>query len=193
MNKVARDIAYDYLNNFPLYKYIGSIGSYGDVTFTVTENNVLTPEKYDVQIGNRLEKHDRLNAVDISEFKKRELIKVTIPLKLIYTLCNVKKSIKSLASASENGEHYPLIIGREQIGIHDFILTNFNYSIIQTDGTGSPIIAICNLNLEEYIERIDRVGEVSTVEQKKTKLLDDKTIKNINAEIISALDGERLW
>lgn len=193
MNKVARDIAYDYLNNFPLYKYIGSIGSYGDVTFTVTENNVLTPEKYDVQIGNRLEKHDRLNAVDISEFKKRELIKVTIPLKLIYTLCNVKKAIKSLASASENGEHYPLIIGREQIGIHDFILTNFNYSIIQTDGTGSPIIAICNLNLEEYIERIDRVGEVSTVEQKKTKLLDDKTIKNINAEIISALDGERLW
>lgn len=193
MNKVARDIAYDYLNNFPLYKYIGSIGSYGDVTFTVTENNVLTPEKYDVQIGNRLEKHDRLNAVDISEFKKRELIKVTIPLKLIYTLCNVKKAIKSLVSASENGEHYPLIIGREQIGIHDFILTNFNYSIIQTDGTGSPIIAICNLNLEEYIERIDRVGEVSTVEQKKTKLLDDKTIKNINAEIISALDGERLW
>ena len=163
------------------------------MTFTVTENNVLTPEKYDVQIGNRLEKHDRLNAVDISEFKKRELIKVTIPLKLIYTLCNVKKAIKSLASASENGEHYPLIIGREQIGIHDFILTNFNYSIIQTDGTGSPIIAICNLNLEEYIERIDRVGEVSTVEQKKTKLLDDKTIKNINAEIISALDGERLW
>lgn len=193
MNKVARDIAYDYLNNFPLYKYIGSIGSYGDVTFTVTENNVLTPEKYDVQIGNRLEKHDRLNAVDISEFKKRELIKVTIPLKLIYTLCNVKRAIKSLASASENGEHYPLIIGREQIGIHDFILTNFNYSIIQTDGTGSPIIAICNLNLEEYIERIDRVGEVSTVEQKKTKLLDDKAIKNINAEIISALDGERLW
>ena len=193
MNKVARDIAYDYLNNFPLYKYIGSIGSYGDVTFTVTENNILTPEKYDVQIGNRLEKHDRLNAVDISEFKKRELIKVTIPLKLIYTLCNVKRAIKSLASASENGEHYPLIIGREQIGIHDFILTNFNYSIIQTDGTGSPIIAICNLNLEEYIERIDRVGEVSTVEQKKTKLLDDKAIKNINAEIISALDGERLW
>lgn len=193
MNKVARDIAYDYLNNFPLYKYIGSIGSYGDVTFTVTENNVLTPEKYDVQIGNRLEKHDRLNAVDISEFKKRELIKVTIPLKLIYTLCNVKRAIKSLASASENGEHYPLIIGREQIGIHDFILTNFNYSVVQTDGTGSPIVAICNLNLEEYIERIDRVGEVSTVEQKKTKLLDDKTIKNINAEIMSALDGERLW
>ena len=193
MNKVARDIAYDYLNNFPLYKYIGSIGSYGDVTFTVTENNVLTPEKYDVQIGNRLEKHDRLNAVDISEFRKRELIKVTIPLKLIYTLCNVKRAIKSLASASENGEHYPLIIGREQIGIHDFILTNFNYSVVQTDGTGSPIVAICNLNLEEYIERIDRVGKVSTVEQKKTKLLDDKTIKNINAEIMSALDGERLW
>ena len=77
--------------------------------------------------------------------------------------------------------------------MHNFILTNFNYSIIQTDGTGSPIIAICNLNLEEYIERIDRIGEISTVEQKKTKLLDDKTIKNINAEIISALNGERLW
>ena len=193
MNKIIRDVAYDYLNNFPLYKYIGSIGSYGNVTFTVTENNVLTPEKYEVQIGNRLEKHDRLNAVDISEFKKRELIKVTIPLKLIYTLCNVKRAIKSLTSASENGEHYPLIIGREQIGMHNFILTNFNYSVVQTDGTGSPIIAICNLSLEEYIERIDRVGEVSTVEQKRTKLLDDKTIKNINAEIISALDGERLW
>lgn len=193
MNKIIRDVAYDYLNNFPLYKYIGSIGSFGNVTFTVAEDNVLTPEKYDIQVGNRIEKHDRLNSVDISEFKKRELKKVTIPLKLIYTLCNVKKAIRSLISASENGEHYPLILGREQIGEHDFILTNFTYSVVQTDGVGSPIIAICNLSLEEYIERIDRIGDISTVEQKKTKLLDDKVIKNINSEIISALDGGRLW
>ena len=193
MNKIIRDVAYDYLNNFPLYKYIGSIGSFGNVTFTVAEDNVLTPEKYDIQVGNRIEKHDRLNSVDISEFKKRELKKVTIPLKLIYTLCNVKKAIRSLISASENGEHYPLILGREQIGEHDFILTNFTYSVVQTDGVGSPIIAICNLSLEEYIERIDRIGDISTAEQKKTKLLDDKVIKNINSEIISALDGGRLW
>lgn len=193
MNKIIRDVAYDYLNNFPLYKYIGSIGSFGNVTFTVAEDNVLTPEKYDIQVGNRIEKHDRLNSVDISEFKKRELKKVTIPLKLIYTLCNVKKAIRSLISASENGEHYPLILGREQIGEHDFILTNFTYSVVQTDGVGSPIVAICNLSLEEYIERIDRIGDISTVEQKKTKLLDDKVIKNINSEIISALDGGRLW
>lgn len=193
MNKIIRDVTYDYLNNFPLYKYIGSIGSFGNVTFTVAEDNVLTPEKYDIQVGNRIEKHDRLNSVDISEFKKRELKKVTIPLKLIYTLCNVKKAIKSLISASENGEHYPLILGREQIGEHDFILTNFTYSVVQADGVGSPIIAICNLSLEEYIERIDRIGDISTVEQKKTKLLDDKVLKNINSEIISALDGGRLW
>lgn len=193
MNKIVRDITYDYLNNFPLYKYIGSIGSYGDVTFTVAEENILTPERYDVQIGNKIEKHDRLSAVDISEFKKRELIKVTIPLKLIYTLCNVKKAIKSLSKASENGEHYPLILGKTQIGEHNFIITNFTYSVVQTDGTGSPIVVNCNLSLEEYIERIDRIGGISTIEQKKTQTLDDKVIKNINSKIISELNGGRLW
>ena len=101
MNKVMRDVTYDYLNNFPLYKYIGTIGSYGNVTFTVAENNVLTPEKYEVQIANRVNKHDRINAVDISEFKKRELKKITIPLKLVYSLCNIKKAIKNLTKAVE--------------------------------------------------------------------------------------------
>lgn len=193
MNKSIRDITYNYLNNFPLYKYVGSIGSFGDVTFTVTENNIITPEKYEVQVGNKIEKYDRLNDVDISEFKKRELKKITIPLKLIYSLCNVRKAIKSLIKATENGENYPLILGKEQIGEHNFILTNFNYSVIQTDGAGTPIVVTCNLSLEEYIERIDRIGKISQLEQKNTILLDDKTIKNINSKLISKLDGGRLW
>lgn len=193
MNKVTRDIAYDYLNNFPLYKYIGSIGSYGNTTFTVTENNVLTPEKLEVEIGNRIEKHDRLNAVDISEFKKRELKKITLPIKLIYTLCNVKKAIRILTEATEKGEHYPLIIGSEQIGEHNFILTRFNYSVVQSDGSGSPLVVTCSLNLEEYIERIDRVGEIQKLEQKNISNLEKKVIKNMNSKIISELNGGRLW
>ena len=193
MNKVVRDITYDYLNNFPLYKYVGSIGSYGNVTFTVAENNVLTPEKYEVQTANRIDKHDRLNAVDISEFKKRELKKVTIPLKLIYTLCNIKKAIRILTKAVEEGEHYPLILGNEQIGEHNFCITNFNYSVTQSDGSGTPLVATCNLNLEEYIERIDRIGDIGKIEQKNTSTLDKKIIININSEIISELNGGKLW
>lgn len=193
MNKIVRDIAYDYLNNFPLYKYIGSIGSYGSTTFTVTENNVLTPEKLDIEIGNRIEKHDRLNAVDISEFKKRELKKITLPIKLVYTLCNVKKTIRILTEAVERGEHYPLIIGSEQIGEHNFILNRFNYSVIQADSTGSPLVVSCNLSLEEYIERIDRVGNIQKIEQKNTSSLEKKVIKNMNSGIVSELNRGRLW
>ena len=193
MNKVMRDVTYDYLNNFPLYKYIGTIGSYGNVTFTVAENNVLTPEKYEVQIANRVNKHDRINAVDISEFKKRELKKITIPLKLVYSLCNIKKAIKNLTKAVEKGEHYPLIIGGQQLGEHNFCITNFNYSVTQSDGIGTPLVAICNLNLEEYIERIDRIGNIGVIEQKNTSTLDKKVIKKINTAIISELNGGRLW
>ena len=108
-------------------------------------------------------------------------------------MCNVKKAIKSLIKATENGENYPLILGKEQIGEHNFILTNFNYSVIQTDGAGTPIVVTCNLSLEEYIERIDRIGNIGVIEQKNTSTLDKKVIKNINTAIISELNGGRLW
>ena len=60
IRKVATDIARDYLNNFQLYNYISSIGSFGKIVFRVAENNVLTPSEGGMTIAARVKQHQRL-------------------------------------------------------------------------------------------------------------------------------------
>lgn len=192
LNKLKRDIIYDNLNDFPLYKYIDSLGSFGKVVFRVSENNVLTPKGYSITNSHKVNKHERLSAEEISEFKNRELKKISMEIKLIYSLVNVKSTLKELSRITEEGESYPLILGRTQIGKNNFRLQNFTLDIKKTDGLGNPLIAECKLNFEEYIQDIDRVSIIETA-VKGTQELKGTVIDEINKVVINQLKGARLW
>lgn len=193
MNEIVKDTARDYLNNFPLYNYISSLGSFGKIVFRVSQDNLLTPTQVGITVSARHKKHSRIGAVDISEFETRQLKKINLPIKLYRDLCNIKATIRELTRICEEGEHYPLILARNKIGEHNFCIESFNYSYSKSDGIGEPLVVDVNLNLEEYIEKIDRITEVTITEEERTSTFKEKTIYNANKLIISELQKERLW
>lgn len=189
-----KGIARDFLNTLPFYVNISSLGSYGNIVFQVSENTILTPKEVQVSIGSRVNKFTRLGAVDITEFKTRELKKVTLPIKLVRELCSLNSTIRELTRICENGEHYPLILAKKRIGEHNFRLESFSYNYSQTDGIGEPLVVEATLTLEEYIEDIDRDG-ISDIVEKKENNNPEKLSKLVyvtNKLIIKELE-KRCW
>lgn len=193
IRKVVTDITRDYLNNFNLYSYISSIGSFGKVVFRVAENNVLTPSEVGITIAARVKQHQRLKGEDVTEHLTRELRKIALPIKLIYDLCNINETFNELTRICEVGEHYPLILGKKKIGSHNFRIENFQAKYTKTDGLGNPLVMDITLNLQEYIEDIERVATEEIVTNEGTTELKDKVIKNTNTKIMATLKGGRLW
>lgn len=193
IRKVVTDITRDYLNNFNLYSYISSIGSFGKVVFRVAENNVLTPSEVGITIAARVKQHQRLKGEDVTEHLTRELRKIALPIKLIYDLCNINETFNELTRICEVGEHYPLILGKKKIGSHNFRIENFQAKYTKTDGLGNPLVMDITLNLQEYIEDIERVATEEIVTNEGTTELKDKVIKNANTKIMTTLKGGRLW
>ena len=91
------------------------------------------------------------------------------------------------------GEHYPLILGKKKIGSHNFRIENFQAKYAKTDGLGNPLVMEITLNLQEYIEDIERTSTEELVTSEGTTELKDKVIKNVNTKIITTLKGGRLW
>lgn len=193
IRKVVTDITRDYLNNFQLYSYISSIGSFGKVVFRVAENNVLTPSEVGMTIAARVKQHQRLKGEDVTEHLTRELRKITLPIKLIYDLCNINETLNELTRICEEGEHYPLILGKKKIGSHNFRIENLQAKYAKTDGLGNPLVMDITLNLQEYIEDIERIATEEIVTSEGTTELKDKVIKNANTKIMTTLKGGRLW
>lgn len=190
---MIKDTARDYLNNFPLYDYVSSLGSFGKVVFRVSQDNLLTPTQVGTTISARYKKHNRVGAVDITEFETRQLKKINLPIKLYRDLCDVKSTIRELTKICEEGEHYPLILAKNKIGEHNFYIENFTYSYSKTDAIGEPLVVDVNLSLEEYVEKIDRSTEVEVTEQERTSTYKEKDINNSNKTVIDKLQGGRLW
>lgn len=192
IDNITRDTVRDYLNDFDIYNNISSLGSFGKVVFRVSDRNILTPSSVSATIGARIKRHTRIADVDISEFETRNLKQISLPIKLVSELCNIKDTIKELTKICENGENYPLILAKEQIGENNFCLTNFTYNYSQTDGIGNPLVAELNLTLEEYIERLTLIKEKNTSPEANT-ILKEKIIYNANKILMQQLREVRLW
>lgn len=193
LNNAVKDIARDYLNNFPLYNYITSLGSFGKIVFRVSQDNLLTPSQVSTTISARYKKHSRIGAVDITEYETRQLKKISLPIKLYSDLCNINSTIREMTRMCEAGEHYPLILAKKKIGEHNFYIENFSYSYSKTDGIGNPLVVDVNLSLEEYIEKIDRVDLLEITEEERTSTLKETEIADSNKTVIEDLQKERLW
>lgn len=193
MNGIVKDTTRDYLNNFPLYNYVSSLGSFGKVVFRVSQDNILTPTQVGITISARHKKHSRIGAVDITEFETRQLKKISLPIKLYRDLCNIKSTLRELTRICEEGEHYPLILARDKIGKHNFCIESFSYSYSKTDGIGEPLVVDINLSLEEYIEKIDRISQLEITEEERNSTFKEKVIYNTNKIVIAELQKERLW
>lgn len=193
LNKIKRDMIGDFSEKFNLFKNIGKIGSFGEIVFKIAEGNTLTPSSFSINIGNDVTKHKNLRTPEIGEFKNRKLRSVSLPIKLMSALCNVEKTLDTLTHICENGKFYDLIIASKKVGKEPFRLVSMKYSFSKTDGGGNPMVVDLTLELEEYIEDLNRDGSKKMSIASKSNGLTEKVIQNINSEILSELKGGRLW
>lgn len=194
INEGQRIIYEELSSNFSIFDNLGKVGSFGDISFKVNEKYILTPGKINITKGNSLHKHEGVNAPDISEFKKRNLRKVSFPIKLSYDYISISAVRKKLERMVEEGEHYPLIIGGESLADNDFVLLSVTENITYTDGSGTALLTEFSLEFEEYISEIQRGNDVSVkmLKQNGTSLADQKVIKEANRRVLTSI-GDSLW
>lgn len=156
MNVLSR-LTKDFLNNFTNLNFSSNLGSYGDIVFTVSRDNVLTPEGIDLTISSKIEEHDNLGEAPYTEFIHRNLRSISLNIKLVYTLTNISDALLKLEKICENGEYYPLILGNKPLSKHGFILIDFKQGIKSTNSNGELEVVNCSLTLKEYIPKLDRL------------------------------------
>lgn len=196
-------LAKDFLNNFSLFSYSGTLGSYGDIIFTVSRNQLLTPNSIDIDFSAKTEDHDNLGEVAYTEFLHRNLRSISFTIKLVSSLVDIPSTILKLEKICENGEFYPLILGGKPLSEHGFLLTNFKEGVKSTSGSGELEIVECSLTLKEYIPRINRImvstknnltSENQTQNPKKNKEKNKKMLNNKNlGKMYSPQKEESKW
>ncbi|CAL7868357.1 Phage tail protein [Fusobacterium necrophorum subsp. funduliforme] len=198
-------LAKDFLNNFSLFSHSGTLGSYGDIIFTVSRNKLLTPTSMDIDFSSRTEEHENLGEVAYTEFLHRNLRNISFNIKLISSLVDIPGTILKLEKICENGEYYPLILGGKPLSEYGFMLVSFKEGIKSTLGNGELEIVECSLTFKEYIPRINRMI-VSTEnkmtsgnqnqEQRKNKEKNKKALKKKSKskeKMYSSKKEERKW
>lgn len=178
------------LLEYSLFDYIGKIGVYGDLTFTIGGASSLSPTLgTTINKGHENIKHEVIGSADLTEFKKRKLRTLTLQIKAIEGFNSITQIIDKLTRISENGEHYPLIIGSNAFSENDFIVSNLDEGIQKTDSRGNSTFSTISISFEEYISVVSR-GEkkLENIEQNKTEKASEKDIKKKNEQIYKELE-----
>lgn len=193
IREIISSAASSFLSGFSIFDYIGSVGSYGPIKFTVSSAKIVTPTSVTINRKSRVIKHTRLSNVDITEFSTRELKTVTIPIKLLAEYAPVLSTIAILERICERGEHYPLILGGKKIGKNTFRLDSVSDTYNRTSTGGIPLISEISLSLEEYISEIDRYNTDDIVDTTVSGTATNNDINENNSSFIEQLTGGRLW
>ncbi len=176
-----------------IFENLGKLGSFGDVSFRVSRDEVLAPEALNITKGGSYSKFSSIGGADSLQFDKRSLRTISLNIVLFYKLVPILKTLEKLTRITEEGENYPLILGGRPLGIGNFILKNYSENWKKTDGYGTPLSVSLSLNFEEYVKEIKRGEFISDdIQQEETYKESDKVIATINRDVIQNL-GVRLW
>ncbi|MGL4934623.1 MAG: phage tail protein [Cetobacterium sp.] len=178
------------LFGYSLFDYIGKIGVYGDLTFTIGGSLMLSPVLgTTINKGHENIKHEVIGSADLTEFKKRKLRTLTLQIKAVEGFNSIGEIIEKLTRISENGEHYPLIIGNDALSENDFIVSNLDEGIQKTDSKGNSTFSTISISFEEYISAISRGEKKSeNIEQNETEKTTNLEINEKNEKIYKELE-----
>ncbi|MBS9775680.1 MAG: phage tail protein [Fusobacterium sp.] len=159
LNSVGH-LAKDFLDNYNLTEHIGNIGCFGDISFISNRYmGVFTPTNVSVDTSNKTETFENLGAEPQTEFRNRNLRKVSLQFKAVRELVNIQTTIRKFTEKVENGEHYPLIIGGIPLSKNSYFARNFKYTIKETDWLGRAEVAEFSVDFEEYIPVLLRTNK----------------------------------
>lgn len=130
-----------------------TIGSFGPVTFTASEQQVRTFSGFQRQRKARFARHDVINSKPLIEYTGDDLDTVSLDMRFDVALgVNPRTELETLSAIKEAGEAYPLVIGGTVLA--DYVITDMSEDWRRIDGRGNVLIASVNVQLLEYVGTI---------------------------------------
>lgn len=126
------------------------IGSYGKITFKVTEKEIKIFNDFSISRKARYVVHERINNKPLLQFMGLDADSISFNMQLVQGLTgDVSDDLKSLQDMFKKAEVHPLFLGQKKLG--SFVIESINEVYSMMDNFGNLEIVNVSLSLKEYV------------------------------------------
>lgn len=126
------------------------LGSYGKITFKVTEDEIKIFNDFSISRKARYAAHERINNKPLLQFMGLEADSISFNMQLVQGITgNVSDDLKSLQDMFKKAEVHPLFLGQKKLG--SFVIESISEAYSMMDNFGNLEIVNISLSLKEYV------------------------------------------
>lgn len=126
------------------------IGSYGKITFKVTEKEIKIFNDFSISRKARYVAHERINNKPLLQFMGLDADTISFNMQLVQGLTgDVSDDLKTLQNMFKKAEVHPLFLGQKKLG--SFVIENMNEAYKIVDNLGNLEVVNVSLSLKEYV------------------------------------------
>lgn len=126
------------------------LGSYGKITFKVTEKEIKIFNDFSISRKARYVAHERINNKPLLQFMGLDADSISFNMQLVQGLTgDVSDDLKSLQDMFKKAEVHPLFLGQKKLG--SFVIESMNEAYKIVDNLGNLEVVNVSLSLKEYV------------------------------------------
>lgn len=130
------------------------IGTWGDITFAVSRNQIKTFDGLNWDSGAKYSTHDRHLKEPLLEFTGTDVESMTFTMFFSAFLgVNPIAEVSKLLKAMRRGEVHRLVIGPKAYGTNKWVITKLSNSLNRYDNRGNLLVAKVSVTMKSYSSR----------------------------------------
>ena len=130
------------------------IGTWGDITFAVSRNQIKTFDGLKWDSGAKYSTHDRHLKEPLLEFTGTDVESMTFTMFFSAFLgVNQIAEVSKMLKAMRRGEVHRLVIGPKAYGTNKWVITKLSNSLNRYDNRGNLLVAKVSVTMKSYSGR----------------------------------------
>ena len=130
------------------------IGTWGDITFAVSRNQIKTFDGLKWDRGAKYSTHDRHLKEPLLEFTGTDVESMTFTMFFSAFLgVNPIAEVSKMLKAMRRGEVHRLVIGPKAYGTNKWVITKLSNSLNRYDNRGNLLVAKVSVTMKSYSGR----------------------------------------
>lgn len=130
------------------------IGTWGDITFAVSRNQIKTFDDLKWDSGAKYSTHDRHLKEPLLEFTGTDVESMTFTMFFSAFLgVNPIAEVSKMLKAMRRGEVHRLVIGPKAYGTNKWVITKLSNSLNRYDNRGNLLVAKVSVTMKSYSGR----------------------------------------
>lgn len=130
------------------------IGTWGDITFAVSRNQIKTFDSLKWDSGAKYSTHDRHLKEPLLEFTGTDVESMTFTMFFSAFLgVNPIAEVSKMLKAMRRGEVHRLVIGPKAYGTNKWVITKLSNSLNRYDNRGNLLVAKVSVTMKSYSGR----------------------------------------